>query len=71
MDKDKITLSIKCCNCGCIHKVRVWPDDLYAWQSGEKLIQDAFPYLSVEKRELMLSRICPDCLKLMFGQEDY
>lgn len=71
MDNDKVTLSVKCCQCGTIHKVRVNLDDLEEWRNGDKLAQEAFPYLSAEKRELLISRICPDCWNNIFGQEDY
>ena len=70
MAQDKVTLSIPCCQCGVVHKLRVGLDDLQAWQSGEKLVQEAFPYLSADKRELLLTRICPDCWNMMFGQEE-
>ena len=71
MDNDKVTLSIPCVQCGVTHKVRVNLDDLEEWRNGDKLAQEAFPYLSAEKRELLISRICPDCWNNIFGQEDY
>ena len=71
MDNDKVVLVIPCVQCGVTHKVRVNLDDLEAWRNGDKLAQEAFPYLSPEKRELLISRICPDCWNSIFGQEDY
>lgn len=70
MNNDKVIIEIPCRQCGVVHKVRVGVDDLFAWQNGDKLIQDAFPYLSTDKRELLLTRICPDCWNRMFGQEE-
>lgn len=35
-----------------------------------KLAQDAFPYLSADDREMIISGICPDCWNSMFGGED-
>lgn len=70
MGQDKVTVSIPCRQCGVVHKVRVGLDDLEAWQSGENLVQEAFPYLSAEQRELLLTRICSDCWNNMFGQPE-
>ena len=34
------------------------------------LIQDAFPELSKEDRERLITGICPKCWKELFGDED-
>lgn len=39
------------------------------WQNG-KHAQDAFPYLSANEREMLISGICPDCWDKMFGGDD-
>jgi len=39
------------------------------WQNG-KHAQDAFPYLSANEREMLISGICPDCWDKMFGGND-
>lgn len=71
MDSNKaIMISVPCRRCGKTHHIRVDIDDLQAWQSGEKLVQDAFPYLSAEDRELLLTRFCPKCWDEMFGDID-
>lgn len=44
-------------------------NDLTFWQSGE-FIQDAFPYLNVNQRELIKTGIHPECWDKMFGNED-
>ena len=43
-------------------------DDYYRWKRGA-MIQDAFPYLTPEDRELLVSATCNDCWKAMFGEE--
>ena len=44
--------------------------DYRAWQDGE-LAQNAFPYLSADEREMLISGICPTCWDNMFdGEED-
>ena len=43
--------------------------DLTFWQSGE-FIQDAFPYLNPNQRELVKTGIHPECWENIFGKED-
>ena len=43
--------------------------DYHAWQNGA-LAQDAFPYLSADEREMLISGICPTCWDNMFSGED-
>ena len=68
---DTLQLSVKCRCCGKTYKLRVRPDDLYAWQNGDLLVQEAFPYLKPEERELLLTRTCPTCWDNMFSQDEY
>ena len=65
----KISIEIRCPMCRQFHYVEVNEHDFYAWQSGE-LVQNAFPYLSAEEREMLISGICPDCWESMFGEEE-
>lgn len=43
--------------------------DYHAWQNGE-LAQNAFPYLSANEREMLISGICPSCWDNMFPPEE-
>lgn len=70
-NENKITLKVRCRCCGKETPVSVNLEDLGAWQRGEKLIQDAFPYLSPAKRELLITRTCPECWDKMFSQYDF
>lgn len=65
----KITVETYCPMCHQFHYVEVNERDFYAWQSG-KLAQDAFPYLTAEEREMLISGICSDCWDKMFGEEE-
>ena len=62
-----ITLETVCPFCGRVSEVDVYEEDYYAWNSGNKLVQDAFPYLSADEREMLISGICPSCWDSMFG----
>ena len=70
MDENKVNLRVRCKCCGKENQISVNLDDLAAWQRGEKLSQNAFPYLSDPKRELLLTKICPECLDKMFAKYD-
>jgi len=62
-----------CPFCGKAHDVLVNEIDYLDWQDG-KLAQDAFPYLSADEREMLISGICPTCWDGMFegsADDDY
>jgi len=58
-----------CPFCGKAHEIEVNEIDYLDWQDGE-LVQNVFPYLSADEREMLISGICPDCWDKMFGQEE-
>lgn len=63
-------LSITCSRCRIGTVVRFYHRDLKNWVRGE-LIQNAFPYLSVDDRELMISQTCPQCYaEITYNYED-
>lgn len=64
-----ICLETSCPFCGHTNTILVYEDDFLAWQNGT-LIQDAFPYLSPEDREMLISGICPTCWEKMFGGKE-
>jgi len=58
-----------CPFCGEDHLVEVLEKDYHRWQDGEK-VQNAFPYLSADNREMLISGICPTCWESTFGDEE-
>ena len=61
-------ISVKCHPCpGCNirHRVAVEEADFYDWQNG-KLIEDAFPYLTPEQRELLITGYDKKCWDELF-----
>lgn len=58
-----------CPFCGGEHSVKVALEDFVKWQCGE-LAQTAFPYLNATEREQVISGMCPDCQKGIFGDEE-
>ena len=62
-----INLEITCPICGRTHYVEVTEESYTAYANGE-LCQRAFPYLSATEREQIISGLCPDCQKKIFGE---
>lgn len=60
-----VAIPVICMECKKRFVVTVLADDYLKWKQG-MLIQKAFPYLSAEIRELLISNICPDCWNIMF-----
>ena len=58
-----------CPFCGEMHEVHVNEDDYWDWQDGA-LVQDAFPYLTADEREMLISGICPKCWDKTFGGDE-
>lgn len=69
MFEDAVIVGRPCPFCGKVHEVTVSEADYAAWQGGE-LAQNAFPYLSADEREILISGICPTCWDNMFSGED-
>ena len=49
---------------------KVREKDLEAWANKEKLIQDAFPYLTADEREFVISGITPDEWELLAEENE-
>ena len=69
MFNDAVYVGCECPFCGKYHDVRVSEADYWNWKGGE-LAQDAFPYLTAEEREFLISGICPDCWNKIFGGKE-
>ena len=61
-----MTLAKECPMCGAVTKITVDPVQYKNWQDGT-LLQDAFPTLTAEQRELVKTGYCHKCQKLIFG----
>ncbi len=64
-----MTILTTCPICGKVNEVNVKFEDYLRWQDGE-LVQNAFPYLNANDRELLLSGICSKCWDKMYGEND-
>lgn len=61
-------LIIKCTQCGKEFK-KVFPDDkISKFIQGKELVQDIFPELTDDERELyFITHLCPECWDNIFG----
>ena len=64
----KVTIVTTCPICHCDNFIEVEENDYLDWCAGA-LAQDAFPYLSADEREMLISHICPSCWDHMFGEQ--
>ena len=64
-----VSIVTTCPFCGHANFVEVNEDDYLDWSDGT-LAQVAFPYLSADEREMLISGICPTCWNGMFGSDE-
>lgn len=65
-----LDIATTCPCCGKEHIVRVKVSDYFDWQFEGLYIQEAFPYLSADEREMLMSGTCPDCWNKIFSDKD-
>ena len=57
-----------CWICGTEHEVFVDTNDFIDWQEG-KYVQQVWPNLTADDREVMISGTCGPCFDKMFGDD--
>ena len=62
--------NVVCGHCRKEYNIMADRNDMEAWLSGDKYIQDALAYLSAAERELLISGTCNTCWKQMYGIDD-
>ena len=71
MMRMKEVYELSCDFCGKRVLLELYPDDVEKYMSPNRpYIQDIFPYLNDEEREMIISHTCPDCWQRMFGGEE-
>lgn len=66
---NQVTLKNTCIHCRENNEIILNANDLAKWRNGE-LIQNVFPNLDYQQRELIQTGIHPKCWDDMFPQED-
>ena len=62
-----LRLQAWCKHCKKLFYFMVNDEDFLEYMTGEKLVQEAFPYLTAGERELLLNQMCEDCWNKMFA----
>ena len=66
-----VVLTVGCDFCGRTTAIYVTEESFEEFTSpNRRNVQDIFPYLDAEDRELLISHICPKCWEAMFSQEE-
>lgn len=65
-----IEVMVTCRFCGKSHILKVKQEDFFSWKTGEKLVQNAMPYLTPSERELLISNTCETCWDKMFADHE-
>jgi hypothetical protein len=66
---DYLSLHVECVECHRTILILCTADEWDAYKHG-LLIQDAFPNMSADEREMIISGICPKCWDVMFKEDD-
>lgn len=64
-----LTISVICPFCHAESFITVRYEDYLRWNDGE-LVQNAFPYLSAEEREALITGLCIDCQGRLFCEPE-
>lgn len=68
-----VVLQVKCVKCNEIHELNVTEESAIEYAKRDRRhVQEIFPYLNADERELLISKICPKCWDEIFSEdEDY
>ena len=69
MPKTTTFVARRCLFCGTVHCVEVDAEAYRAWRGGA-YIQVAFPHMSADQREVLMSGTCPECWDKHMGDPD-
>lgn len=65
----EVTIITTCPMCRRANEIPVNESDYWDWWDGA-LVQNAFPYLSADEREMLITGICPTCWEKTFGGDE-
>ena len=66
---NSVNVTVTCPICGAESHMVLDYRSFENWMNGE-LVQNAFPYLDANERELLVSGICSECWSKMFPSEE-
>lgn len=63
-------LEIKCSMCKEKHRIVVETSDWNRYEDTEEHIQDIFPYLNADQREMIISGVCGACFDALYDLDE-
>jgi hypothetical protein len=63
---DTLMLEVVCIFCQKTVQMLVTADEFQKWEAGG-MVQDCFKQLTIDEREALISKLCPECQKKVFG----
>lgn len=61
--------NVRCNLCSKEYNIIADRNDMEAWISGDKYIQDALDYLTAAERELLISKTCGSCWNNLYPND--
>jgi hypothetical protein len=68
--KNPMTLEVDCRICGKTVNLVIEQEDFKKFKNREGAVQNIFPYLSADEREMLISGICSDCWEELFNKHN-
>lgn len=65
--KNPMTLEVDCRVCGKTVNLVIEQEDFRKFKNHEGMVQDIFPYLDEDEREMLISGRCSDCWEKLFN----
>lgn len=59
-----------CSHCGQINRIAMTHEQYIKYTECSELVQNIFPELSPQKREILITGICPQCWEKIFPPEE-
>ena len=73
-ERKMIEVTKQCMCCGASVPLKVYEEDYIEFtttpRTQRRFVQDIFPYLAPQDREMFISQVCPNCWEDMFPSED-
>ena len=67
IDETTVVVDVTCKKCNTNHTIVLDKDRYIKWMTGTS-IQQVFPEISLDTRELLISGICGSCFDNLFGE---
>jgi hypothetical protein len=70
LDQDPYTYTNSCYHCGTENIIKIDQESYVKWKVHKNFIQDVFPWLNKEQRELLISGTHPQCWDEVFPDDE-